>query len=1129
MKDDGASKNRSVRQARAAGGQAEELRHEARQQTNQPSEASRELYWALFDTTPIGWLALVDTGVIVQANRQFARLMGLSQEVLIQRPLSSFVLPEDQATCRLNCEQLFAAQATDLASAPGQAVDDQRRVWEMRMLRSDGTSFWACVEATVTRVRDEGLIGCCVIRDITERKQAEEARRASESLLARVQQIAHVGSWVQELPSNRLTWSDETYRIFGCQPQEFPATYEAILDLIHPDDRTAVDDAYTRSVREGRDGYEIVHRIVRQDDGQIRHVHERCHHERDASGVIIRSVGMAQDITDQIRIRQQLEEEGQRLREAQDIAHVGSWDYDALRDRLTWSHETHRIFGTKPGTFEETYEAFLDTVHPEDRPAVETLYAQSLEDAQVTYEIEHRLIRRDDGQERLVHEKCRHQRDAAGRVLRSIGVVHDITDLRQTEAEYLRAAESLRATSIRFQAILEHSPLLISEFDLDGRYLLVNPAIGKLFDLPPSQLVGKTFEELLSEPTVIRFRERIAQVQAVGTPIHVEDTVETDRGVTHYLSTLFQLPDETGHTRSIGCIAYDITAMKATTDALQKSEEKHRRLFETMAQGVIYQDADGSISSANPASERILGLSVEQMQGKNSTDPHWQMIDEDGAAVAGEDHPTMICLRTGMPVGPVVRGIFCPDKNAHVWLSITSIPLFLPGESQPFQAYAVFEDITERRQRAEELRESAERARLQSRALARLASDDAILTRDLPHAFRRLVSLLAEVLKVERATIWLFSKDQYELRCVALHDVRTGYDIEAMVVPAAGIPLYLEALGRDSRIGVEDAQNDPRTRNSSTDYFVPHAITSMLDSAIQQDGEIVGVLSAEHRGPRRKWHADEASFLSAIANLVAQLLANAQRRQAEESVRQLNVELEERVRRRTQELEDAIGELEAFSYSVSHDLRAPLRGVAGFSRILMDAHASELTDEGRRLCAGIQESAASMRRMIESLLEFSRAGRVAMRCRAIDMTALVRDVVRELCADPEAARVSFQVDDLPTYQGDRELLRRVWTNLLANSVKFSSGRERPVIKVGTKDEAGEVVYYVQDNGAGFDMRFADKLFGVFRRLHSSKDFEGTGVGLAIVQRIVKRHGGRIWGQGEPDKGATFSFTLGEQD
>lgn len=972
-----------------------------------------------------------------------------------------------------------------------------------------------------------------VFTDITQRKQAEEARRiseqklaASEAVLAQAQQIAHVGSWILDLTTDQLTWSDETYRILGCQPQEFVPSYDAYFDFVHPEDRAAVHDAYADSLREGGAAYDMVHRLIRKDNGQVRHLHVRCQHQRDASGTVVRSIGMVHDITDQTLDRQQLQEEGQRLREAQAIAHLGSWDYDARCDNLTWSDETHRIFGTEPGTFEETYGAFLETVHPEDRPEVEKLYSRSLQDADVTYEIEHRLIRRNDGQERIVYEKCRHQRDEQGRVVRSLGIVHDITAIRKTEAEYRRTAEALQATNLRLQNILDHSPLLICEFDLDGRYLRANPAVSNMLNVSPSQLAGKTFDELFPQQTVGHLKGRIAEVLAAGAPIHVEDNIETRDGLRHFLTTLFPLRDQSGEFRSIGCIGYDVTELKTTTDLLREKEEHHRLLFETMAQGVVYQNApDGAIVSANPASERILGLTLEQMLGKTSMDSRWHMIDEQGREVAGADHPSMVCLRTGRPQGPVVRGVFHPDKNEPIWLSITSIPLFRPGEAQPYQAYAVLEDITERMQTEEELRQRAERTAAQRNALTQMAFDETV-TRSLSQALERLTGLVAEVLDVERVSVWMLSQDQSKIQCSVLCDAKTGHHLDQIVLDTADIPNYLAALRQDSRIDAEDVCDDPRVQELSRNYLTPHGITSLLDCAIQQDGTFLGVLSAEHRGARRRWHADEESFLSAMASLLSQQYASARRREAEESVRQLNLELEERVRQRTQALEQANKQLDAFSHSVSHDLRAPLRGISGLTNILLEDHAAALTEDGQKLCNMIHEGAESMRRMIESLLEFARTGRVDLRTTSIDVRALVDDIIGELVEGDRAAQVDFRVSDLPMCQGDYLLIRQVWRNLLANAVKYSSPREQPVISIDATREGDDVVYRVQDNGVGFDMQYASKLFGVFQRLHSSKDFEGTGVGLAIAQQIVRRHGGRIWAASEPKQGATFCFTLG---
>jgi PAS domain S-box-containing protein len=249
------------------------------------------------------------------------------------------------------------------------------------------------------------------------------------------------------------------------------------------------------------------------------------------------------------------------------------------------------------------------------------------------------------------------------------------------------------------------------------------------------------------------------------------------------------------------------------------------------------------------------------------------------------------------------------------------------------------------------------------------------------------------------------------------------------------------------------------------------------------------------------------------------------RKRAEQQIQQLNTDLERRVIERTGQLEAANKELEAFSYSVSHDLRAPLRAVSGFSQIVLEDYGALLPDEGREHLQTIRDGAQRMGTLIDDLLAFARVSRLPLTMQAVDVERQVQDCLRELEPEASGRALDLRVGALPPCHGDPALLKQVWLNLLSNALKYSKNRAECVLEIGSLNEHGETAYFVRDNGAGFDMKYAGKLFGVFQRLHRQEDFEGTGVGLAIVQRIVNRHGGRIWADSAVDRGATFYFTL----
>jgi len=250
-----------------------------------------------------------------------------------------------------------------------------------------------------------------------------------------------------------------------------------------------------------------------------------------------------------------------------------------------------------------------------------------------------------------------------------------------------------------------------------------------------------------------------------------------------------------------------------------------------------------------------------------------------------------------------------------------------------------------------------------------------------------------------------------------------------------------------------------------------------------------------------------------------------ERRRVDEDLRNLNAQLELHVAQRTAQLETANKELESFSYSVSHDLRTPLRGVVGFADALLEDHGEDLDEEAQRKLRIVHGEGLRMGRLIDDLLAFSRLGRKALQTVEVDMEGLARNAWKSVAGPDAGSSLRLELGRLPPVQGDPALLTQVWINLLSNAVKFSAKREQALVSISAITDGEEHVYFVRDNGAGFNPKYQDKLFGVFQRLHDSDAYAGTGVGLALVQRIVLRHGGRVWAEGQPDQGATFYFAL----
>ena len=510
-------------------------------------------------------------------------------------------------------------------------------------------------------------------------------------------------------------------------------------------------------------------------------------------------------------------------------------------------------------------------------------------------------------------------------------------------------------------------------------------------------------------------------------------------------------------------LSQDITERRRAQDELSESERRYHTLFSAIDEGfciieVIFDEKEKPIDyrflEINPSFEKQTGLIDAQGKRMRELAPkheeHWFEIYGKVAV-------------TGQPVRFENRA-----EQLHRWFNVYA---FRVGQPENRQVALLFNDVTERKQAEQELREAS----LYARSLIE-ASLDPLVT----------ISPAGTITDVNRATEEATGRSRQAL---------VGSDFADYVTePDSARAGYQQVL----------AQGTVRDFPLTLRHTSGRTIDVLYNATVYHNeaGELQGVFAAARDVTERK--------------------------RAEQALARLNDELEARVEARTAELQAANTELEAFSYSVSHDLRAPLRALQGFSRILIDEHLPQLPDEAAHYIGLIRDNAGQMGKLIDDLLTFSRLSRQPVQAETVDVGVLVQQALDQLAPEREHRQVDVRVADLPPCQGDPSLLRQVVINLLSNALKFTRRRAQATIEIGSAPnlaEPGEYVYFVRDNGVGFDMQYAGKLFGIFQRLHSASDYEGTGVGLAIVQRIVRRHGGRVWAEATVDRGATFYVAL----
>jgi PAS domain S-box-containing protein len=641
------------------------------------------------------------------------------------------------------------------------------------------------------------------------------------------------------------------------------------------------------------------------------------------------------------------------------------------------------------------------------------------------------------------------------------GFVRDITERKRVEA--------VRA---QFEAIVESSADAIIGKTLEGIITSWNPGAEKLFGYTAQEVLGRSVLLLIPPERSAEEAEILTRIARGERISHLETVrLRKDGSQIDVSETFSPIRDRAGKIVGASKIARDITERKRAEEAVHRTEELYRR-------AIMAANATPYLSDYTTASFAFIGEGIQQLTGyaaSEMTPQIWEAIAQEtvmrGEAAGLSKAEAVHRARLGQIKHWQSDCVITTRDGQKRWVSDGSIEI-VDDQGNPTGSIGILMDITERKRTEEALRESER--------LLRMVIDL------VPH--------------------FIFAKDA------------NGRHLFANRACAAAHGLTPEQM-----VGRSDL--DLVTDRAQAEAFLKD------DREVISTGRLKSILEeplTDRTGQTRFLQTIKFPFVAPGTGepaLLGVAVDITERKRAAEEIRQLNAELEQRVAERTAQLEAANKELEAFCYSVSHDLRGPLRGIGGYARILREDFHEKLDSEGRRVLGVIQSETQRMGRLIDELLSFSRLGRQQMKSSVLDMTALAQSVFEELIGRSSEPAPQLKLDPLPPASGDEALMRQVFVNLLSNAIKFTRHRKRATIELGARSDGQHYTYFVKDNGVGFDPKYSDKLFGVFQRLHRDDEFEGTGVGLALVQRIIHRHGGQIWAESKLNEGATFHFTL----